>query len=110
MTFRPGDAIPVACELSVFTAEQSAGHDAALRRMRAEALGRDELPDGYAWRYAQDPSLLAALAEFVGYERMCCPFFTFTIVMEPPGGALWLRLTGPEGTKAILSENAAIGA
>ena len=41
-------------------------------------------------------------AEFITRERLCCPFYTFTLELEPAGGALWLRLTGAEGAKAVL--------
>ena len=44
------------------------------------------------------------LQQALGIERECCPFFTFVLEREPTGGALWLRLTGPEGTKQVLSD------
>jgi hypothetical protein len=35
-------------------------------------------------------------------ERLCCPFFGFTLRVEPERGALWLSLTGREGVKPFI--------
>jgi hypothetical protein len=102
---KPGDElIPVACDLGAFDPVQEAEHRRLLARVSSAVLGRESLPDGYALRYPQDPEMLLDVARFVALERDCCPFFTFTIVMEPPGGSLWLRLTGPSGTKDIVDQ------
>jgi hypothetical protein len=47
---------------------------------------------------------LLAVARWIVDERRCCPFFTFAIEREPAPGALWLRITGPEGAKQVLDE------
>jgi hypothetical protein len=39
---------------------------------------------------------------FVSNERLCCPFLEFGITIAPANGPVWLRLTGPEGTRAFL--------
>ena len=46
--------------------------------------------------------MLFRSARFVANERRCCPFLTFTLELAPDGGPLWLRLTGPAGTRAFL--------
>jgi hypothetical protein len=58
-----------------------------------------ELPDGYEFRFANEPEMALALANFVEYERLCCPFYTFNIEVGAGGGPLWLRLTGTDGVK-----------
>jgi hypothetical protein len=68
------------------------------------ALDRQELPDGYAVSLPNDDETMLSVARWSVDERRCCPFFTFTIVREPPPGPLWLRITGPEGAKQILEE------
>jgi len=35
-------------------------------------------------------------------ERRCCPFMTFEVVVAPSSGPIWLRMTGPEGTREVL--------
>jgi hypothetical protein len=61
-----------------------------------------ELTNGYAFRLENEPDVLVKLAEFISLEKLCCPFFGFTIAVEPEGGDLWLRLTGREGVKAFI--------
>jgi hypothetical protein len=63
-----------------------------------------ELPDGYAFRFAFDTSRARRLVDFIAAERSCCQFFTFELVFEPSAGPIWLRLRGPDGTKAFLEE------
>jgi hypothetical protein len=62
-----------------------------------------ELPDGYAYRFADDGHL-SALLEFIAAERHCCPFLTFEIAFEPHAGPLWLRMRGSPRVKAFVAE------
>ena len=64
-------------------------------------MEREELPDGFAYRFAPDDAILLTLAEFIARERLCCPFFRFQLDLEP-GGPLWLRLTGSDGAKELI--------
>ena len=44
-------------------------------------------------------------AEWVTFERRCCPFSNLQIEAEPNDGPVWLRMTGAQGIKPfILSE------
>jgi hypothetical protein len=64
------------------------------------ALERVALPNGYAARFPIDA--LEAVARFVANERKCCPFMCFEISFGPESAPLWLRMTGPDGTKDVL--------
>ncbi|HEX6747418.1 MAG TPA: hypothetical protein VF092_09045 [Longimicrobium sp.] len=91
--------IPVACVPSAIPADERAEHAVLARRLFAEAsLETRPLPDGWALRFA--PEELEQVARFVSLERLCCPFVTFTIEVAP-GSGLWLRMTGPEGTREV---------
>jgi len=59
-----------------------------------------ELPDGLAFRFLAEE--YDAVTEFVGRERLCCPFLTFTLEVSPERGSLRLRLTGAEGGKDFI--------
>jgi hypothetical protein len=61
-----------------------------------------ELPNGYAFRLPNDATLLLKTAEFIMREKLCCPFFGFSVEVAPEGGPLWLRLTGGDGIKAFI--------
>ncbi len=41
-----------------------------------------ELTDGYALRFKAESQLIQDVAEFIVYERLCCPFFDFELAVE----------------------------
>ena len=91
----------LACDLSAIALEQRAGHQAlATQLFRQAAQERTELTDGYAFRFPAER--YADLTAFIANERLCCPFFTFTLEVTADQGPLWLHITGREGAKAIL--------
>ena len=94
----------IACNLDVFTPAEREQHMAVGRRFKAVIVSAQELPNGQRLGIKADPGSLALLAEFVEGERRCCPFFEFTIRLEPGSAALWLDLTGPEGTREFIGE------
>jgi hypothetical protein len=63
-----------------------------------------ELPDGYALRLPPDATTIREAAEWMTLDRLCCPFFTFTLRIEREGAAVWLELTGREGVKDFMRE------
>jgi hypothetical protein len=58
------------------------------------------LPNGLAFRFPAEE--YDAVTEFVGRERLCCPFLTFELDVSPDRGPLLLRLTGAEGVKDFI--------
>ncbi|MCC6454133.1 MAG: hypothetical protein IT328_04270 [Caldilineaceae bacterium] len=91
--------IPIACDLTVIPASEREQHSATSRQIFQAAQEVEELPDGYAFRFNNEPGMFMALASFVENERLCCPFFRFVLEVEPGGGSLRLHLTGGEGVK-----------
>ena len=58
-----------------------------------------------------DDETLLSFVRWTIEERGCCPFFTFCIEREAEPGALWVRITGPDGAKQVLDDElTAIGA
>jgi hypothetical protein len=100
----PGHAqqeLPIACDLTAIPADERATHSArAEQLLRVGAAEVQELPNGYAFRYAAEQ--YAQVAQFIANERLCCPFFTFTLEVTPAQGPLWLRITGPTEVKEFL--------
>ena|SRR5690242_20541305 len=91
----------LACDLTAIDAAEREAHQALAARLLTEiALETQELADGYAFRFPAEvyPDVVA----FVANERLCCPFFTFMLEVTPGRGPLWLRITGPDGVKAML--------
>ncbi len=96
-----GKTTPIACNLTAIDDEVRPQHvDLALYLFGEGLLERQELPDGYAFRYA--PDNYRAVADFIETERLCCPFFNFTLEVTPENGPIWLRITGRPGVKELL--------
>lgn len=96
----PDDVAP-ACVPGAIPEGERANHFALAKRLLLEeARGRDAFSNGYAFRL--EATALIDVARFIDNERKCCPFMTFQVEVEPGGGLLWLRMTGPEGTRAVL--------
>lgn len=95
-------AAPLACAPGTIPPAERAAHFALAAELFGGAVQeRRELADGYAFRFA--PERLDGVMRFVANERLCCPFLEFVITVSPSGGPVWLRMTGPEGTRAFLA-------
>jgi hypothetical protein len=92
---------PLVCDLTDIEPAQRAKHTALASYLFGEAAhGRQELADGYAYRFAAE--LYDQVAAFVANERRCCPFLRFELELAADGGPLTLRLSGREGVKQLL--------
>jgi hypothetical protein len=94
------DADGLACDMSALPRESRAEHEALARRLLRAAVEMVELADGFAFRFGS--AEYDAVTRFVAGERRCCPFLQFTLSVAPDQGPLWVRMTGPEGAKAVL--------
>jgi hypothetical protein len=92
----------LACDLTAIPTDVREEHVVNAPQLFATAQEVQELKDGYAIRFANDPGKLMSVAKFIDNERLCCPFFHFAVELEPDGGPLWLRLTGAQGVKEML--------
>ena len=93
--------IPLACDLAAIPAEEREAHELLVKQLFYQPVPkRQELPDGYAFQFRADQYPL--VAAFIANERLCCPFFRFTLEVAPAQGSLWLRLTGDEGVKEFI--------
>jgi hypothetical protein len=99
MTTQPAKLV---CDLTAITPEQRESHLSNGQQLFNAALERQELAGGYAFRLPPEREMILKAAEFIALERLCCPFFSFALDLEPQGGPLWLRITGPTEAKAIL--------
>jgi hypothetical protein len=73
------------------------------RLFNAQARERRVLQDpqdGYEFRF--DSDVFGDLATFIGNERRCCPFLDFTLDVAADNGAIWLTMSGPQGTRELL--------
>jgi hypothetical protein len=91
----------LACIPAAIPGAERHGHFELARELFGRQVQeRAALPNGYAIRFRADA--LRAVAQFVSNERKCCPFMHFELTLGPGSEALWLRMTGPEGTRGVL--------
>ena len=94
-------SVGLVCVPSAISVRERAQHLVLARELlNKQAMARADLPDGYAFRFA--PDILAELLRFIDNERKCCPFMTFHLQIGPQAGPIWLRMTGPQGTREVL--------
>lgn len=99
------DSEPVlACVLSAIPKEMRSSHESNAQRIFGAVQEVQELPTGYALRLPNEMEFLQTVVEFIRYERLCCPFFRFTLEIEPEEGPFWLKLTGVVDVKEFLRE------
>jgi hypothetical protein len=105
MQTQPENTQPViACNLGAIDPAERAVHVDRAERVFAAVLETKELSDGYAFRLPLETAVLREIAEWMANERLCCPFFTFTLIVDDQ---LWLELTGPAEVKDELIAMAA---
>jgi hypothetical protein len=97
---------PFACNTEALTPEIRKRHFQVLGPMLI-SLRKDvrELADGYELEFPNDEKTYQILTEWAYQESLCCPFFEINLRLEPERGALVLRLTGREGTKAFIQQD-----
>jgi hypothetical protein len=91
-----------ACNLQAIGAAERPRYDALIRRVREAAHGRAEVPNGYAFELDSGTIPLPEVAEWMGMERLCCPFLTLQLSVAGDRAHWLLTLTGPEGVRALL--------
>jgi hypothetical protein len=94
--------VPIACSLAAIEPDELPRHREVTQALFAAVVEQVERDDGYSYRLPVESGAILLAAEFIARERLCCPFYTFTLELAPAGGALWLRLTGQEGAKEVL--------
>ncbi len=90
------------CNTKALTPEDRAQHKQLSEKLMAARKEVVETEKGYEFQFSPGDVTLAELAEWVGAESKCCPFFDFHIDLEREGKLLCLRLTGEEGIKAFI--------
>jgi len=93
------------CNLGGMSQGERARYIALSRKLKGASEARRELDNGYAFRLTSQKISLLEIAEWVTFERRCCPFFNLQIEAESNDGPICLRMTGATGVKQfILSE------
>jgi hypothetical protein len=92
-----------ACDLKAISAAERPRYLELVGRIRASIQERDELPEGYAFQLDSTVVTLAEAGEWMGMERLCCPFLTIQLAASGAYSQWRLTLTGPEGAKSLVA-------
>ena len=90
------------CNIKALTREERSRHKQLSEKLMATRKEIVEMEKGYEFQFSPKDVTLAELADWVGNESKCCPFFDFHIDLENEGKLLCLRLTGEEGIKTFI--------
>src|SRR5690554_2152114 len=87
--------IVFACDMSVLTQSERVRHIDKLNEVFHSVKKIECVSDGYSFLLPNDSNTLISLMELIDKERLCCPFFGFTVEILPDGGDVWFSITGP---------------
>lgn len=97
------NSIPLACDMTVFTATERESHIQNTLQLYRTVQAISETPDGFEFIFPGDTNL-STVVEFISNERKCCPFLEFSLSVTTVGEPMSLALTGPDGTGDFLRE------
>jgi hypothetical protein len=100
-TLKQEPSLPV-CNLGAMNPVQRQRHDAIGRQLRKAVKQVKEIPNGFSFRYENDPSLYMAVAEFISLESRCCSFYSFSLEKEQGEGPIWLHIRGSKENKCFI--------
>ena len=95
---------PFACDMTVMTPDERIRHRENGETILGAVQEVRDMKNGYAFRLPADSAMISCVTKFIEKERLCCPFFGFSVEIEPEHGPLWLRITGRDGAKAFMNE------
>jgi hypothetical protein len=93
-------SIPLVCQIE--NLEQQRQRVAEVQTMFKQATQVEELPDGYAFSFPAEDLWAKRLLDFILFEKICCPFFTFALIFGTQHGPLQLQLRGSAEVKNII--------
>jgi len=92
----------LACNLKALTQAERARHQQLGHAWHAAVADRREFGDGYAFRIDPSKISIVELAEWIGYEQKCCPFFRFRLDVDE-ARSVWMTLSGRPGVKQFIA-------
>lgn len=90
------------CDMDAIPLASRNQHIAITKEIFGATQAIRELPNGYAFQLPHMAGLLPKIAAFIDNERLCCPFFSFTVDIEPASGPIWLQIAGRDGVKPFI--------
>ncbi len=88
------------CKLT--TPELQQRKSTVIESLRKQVIQKNELANGYAFKFNGTDKMVDELIEFIKTERECCNFFTYTLLVKGDKSDIWLEMTGAQGTKDFI--------
>jgi len=92
--------IQMACKLT--SPELRKRKEEVIAILKQQLLERSELANGFRYKFNGDDAMLDNLVDFIKSERLCCPFFNFSMEVTNSNFA-FLQITGDEGVKSFIT-------
>jgi hypothetical protein len=92
---------PIACNIEAILPADRPRYRSLRDRLFRLVEHVDEISDGYALQLRNDRDALPMLAEWIAFERLCCPFLRFVVTVDEQN-RLGLALSGGAGVKEFL--------
>ena len=102
MTLAQEGAPLFACNLKAISAAERPRYSQLVKRVREAVRERTEIENGYRFKIAAEAITLPELAEWMGMERLCCPFLTLQLTVTGSQADCSLTRTGPNGAKPLI--------
>lgn len=97
--------LPLACDLTAIDEAERSIHKQNSESVFEAIQAIRERPDGYAFRLPAQTAIIEQAGAFIARERLCCPFFHFSLVISPGHGPVWLHLGGNENVKQFIAKS-----
>jgi hypothetical protein len=94
------DLTNLACRLT--TPELQQRKKTVIKELKGLVLEKEEVANGYRYKFEGTDANLDLLNNFVKTERLCCPFFEFRVTVPGDSKHCWLELSGPNGVKDFI--------
>lgn len=91
-----------ACNLKAISTSDRPRYADLVHRLRTAIRSRREIANGYTYKLNSATISLSEAAEWIGMERLCCPFLTLQLSASGKEDDWVLTLTGPKGAKALI--------
>ena len=96
----------ISCKLT--TPQLQERKETVIAQIKKEVLEKKELPNGYSYKFNGNDSIYIQLTDFIRSERACCDFFTFNLKVSDEKSFIWMDITGPDGVKQMLNDEAGL--
>jgi hypothetical protein len=94
------DKNKISCKLT--TPELRQRKATVIASLKVRVLEKQELANGFRYRFDSSDQTLDLLNNFIKTERLCCDFLILGLTVAHQDSPVWLELSGPEGAKDFI--------